>query len=219
MNLYNGLNVNYTIYSNLSASLTLSMFKLSNSDYNSSNNEQIARGMSFSTSVMSISPSINYDFVDNRLYTKARRFRPSIGIGIDLFNFTPTGKYNGSDVPLQPLGTGGQLIDSGKKVYSLMSFGYFLNIKLKYQLSRFNSVGVHFSYHKAFSDYLDDVGPDAYPDVAKLLEKGGANGPAAAYFSNPTRRSVTQGQVRASPNDPTDKYINFGIFYSRRLFK
>jgi hypothetical protein len=219
MNLYNGLNVNYTIYSNLSASLTLSMFKLSNSDYNSSNNEQIARGMSFSTSVMSISPSINYDFVDNRLYTKARRFRPSIGIGIDLFNFTPTGKYNGSDVPLQPLGTGGQLIDSGKKVYSLMSFGYFLNIKLKYQLNRFNSVGVHFSYHKAFSDYLDDVGPDAYPDVAKLLEKGGANGPAAAYFSNPTRRSVTPGQVRASPNDPTDKYINFGIFYSRRLFK
>jgi hypothetical protein len=217
--LYNGLNVNYTIYSNLSASLTLSMFKLSNSDYNSSNNEQIARGMSFSTSVMSISPSINYDFVDNRLYTKARRFRPSIGIGIDLFNFTPTGKYNGSDVPLQPLGTGGQLIDSGKKVYSLMSFGYFLNIKLKYQLNRFNSVGVHFSYPKAFSDYLDDVGPDAYPDVAKLLEKGGANGPAAAYFSNPTRRSVTPGQVRASPNDPTDKYINFGIFYSRRLFK
>ena len=219
MNLYNGLNVNYTIYSNLSAGLTLAMFKLSNSDYNSSNNEQIARGMSFSTSVMSISPSINYDFVDNRLYTKARRFRPSIGIGVDLFNFNPTGKYNGSDVPLQPLGTGGQLIDSGKKVYSLMSFGYFLNIKLKYQLNRFNSVGVHFSYHKTFSDYLDDVGPDVYPDVAKLLEKAGANGPAAAYFSNPTRRSVSPGQVRASPNDPTDKYINFGIFYSRRLFK
>ena len=219
MNLYNGLTVNYTIYSNLSAGLTIAMFKLSNSDYNASNNEQIARGMSFSTSMMSISPSINYDFVDNRLYTKARRLRPSIGLGLDLFSFTPTGKYLGKEFPLQPLGTGGQLIDSGKKVYSTMSFGYFLNVKLKYQLNRFNSVGIHFSYHKSLSDYLDDVGPDTYPDVAKLLAKSPTNGDAAVYFSNPTSRSVSPGQVRASPTNPSDKYINFGIFYSRRLFK
>ncbi len=219
MNLYNGLTVNYTIYSNLSAGLTIAMFKLSNSDYNASNNEQIARGMSFSTSMMSVSPSINYDFVDNRLYTKARRFRPSIGLGLDLFTFTPTGKYLGKEYPLQPLGTGGQLIDSGKKVYSTMSFGYFLNVKLKYQLNRFNSVGIHFSYHKSLSDYLDDVGPDTYPDVAKLLAKSPTNGDAAVYFSNPTSRSVSPGQVRASPTNPSDKYINFGIFYSRRLFK
>jgi len=219
MNMYNGLTVNYTIYSNLSAGLTLAMFKLSNSDYNASNNEQIARGMSFSTSMMSISPSINYDFVDNRLYTKARRFRPSIGVGLDLFTFTPTGKYLGKEYPLQPLGTGGQLIDSGKKVYSTMSFGYFLNVKLKYQLNRFNSVGIHFSYHKSVSDYLDDVGQDTYPDVAKLLAKSPTNGDAAVYFSNPTSRSVSPGQVRASPTNPSDKYINFGIFYSRRLFK
>ena len=219
MNLYNGLTVNYTIYSNLSAGLTIAMFKLSNSDYNASNNEQIARGMSFSTSMMSVSPSINYDFVDNRLYTKARRLRPSIGLGLDLFSFTPTGKYLGKEFPLQPLGTGGQLIDSGKKVYSTMSFGYFLNVKLKYQLNRFNSVGIHFSYHKSLSDYLDDVGPDTYPDVAKLLAKSPTNGDAAVYFSNPTSRSVSPGQVRASPTNPSDKYINFGIFYSRRLFK
>ena len=219
MNMYNGINVNYTIYSNLSASMTIAMFKLSNSDYNSSNNEQIARGMSFSTSMMSISPSINYDFVDNRLYSKARRFRPSIGIGLDLFSFTPTGKYLGKDYPLQPLGTGGQLVDSGKKVYSLMSMGYFLNVKLKYQLNRFNSVGIHFSYHKSVSDYLDDVGPDTYPTAAKLLAKNPTNGDAAVYFSNPTSRPVTPGQVRASPTNPSDKYINFGVFYSRRLFK
>jgi hypothetical protein len=218
-NLYNGLNINYTIYSNLSASLTLASFKLSNSDYNSSNNEQIARGMSFSTTVMSISPSINYDFVDNRLYTKARKFRPSIGFGLDIFSFNPTGKYLGKVYSLQPLGTGGQLIDSTKKPYSLMSFGYFFNVKLKYQINRFNSVGVHFSYHKSFSDYLDDVGPDAYPDINKLMAKSKTNGDAAVYFSNPTAIGVTPGQVRASPNDPSDKYIILGVFYSRRLFK
>ena len=217
MNLYNALHVNYTIYSNLSAGLTVAMFKLSNSDLNSSNNEQIARGMSFSTSMLSISPSVNYDFVDNRLYTKARRFRPSVGLGLDLFSFNPTGKYKGAEVALQPLGTGGQLIDSGKKVYSLMSMGYFMNVKLKYQINRFNSVGVHFSYHKSLSDYLDDVGPDEYPDVTKLLIKDPTG--AAAYFSQPGSKTNSPGQVRASPNNPSDSYINFGIFYSRRLFK
>jgi hypothetical protein len=217
MNLYNALHVNYTIYSNLSAGLTVAMFKLSNSDLNSSNNEQIARGMSFSTSMLSISPSINYDFVDNRLYTKARRFRPSVGLGLDVFSFNPTGKYKGAEVALQPLGTGGQLIDSGKKVYSLLAFGYFMNVKLKYQINRFNSVGIHFSYHKSLSDYLDDVGPDEYPDVTKLLIKDPTG--AAAYFSQPGSKTNSPGQVRASPNNPSDSYINFGIFYSRRLFK
>ena len=80
-------------------------------------------------------------------------------------------------------------------------------------------MGIHFSYHKSLSDYLDDVGPDTYPDVAKLLAKSPTNGDAAVYFSNPTSRSVSPGQVRASPTNPSDKYINFGIFYSRRLFK
>jgi hypothetical protein len=67
MNMLFGLNVNYTLYSNLSASLYVSSSKLSNSDYNASSNDQIARGMSFSTSILSISPSINYDYIDNRL--------------------------------------------------------------------------------------------------------------------------------------------------------
>ena len=219
MNMYNGLNVNYTIYSNLSASLTIAMFKLSNSDANSSNQEQVNRKLSFSTSMMSISPSINYDFIDNRLYTKARRFRPSIGLGLDLFSFNPTAKYGGKEIALQPLGTGGQLIDSGKKVYSLMSMGYFLNVKLKYQLNRFNSVGVHFSYHKSLSDYLDDVGPDKYPNPITILAKTKTNPDAAAYLSDPSQKPSNIGKLRASPNSPSDSYINFGIFYSRRLFK
>ena len=219
MNMFNALHVNYTIYSNLSAGLTIASFKLSNSDYASDNNDQIARGMKFSTTMMSISPSIQYDFVDNRLYTKARRFRPSIGIGLDAASFAPTGIYKGKTYNLQTLGTGGQLIDSAKKPYSLMALGYFLSIKLKYQINRFNSVGVHFSYHKSMSDYLDDVGPDVYPNALTLLEKSKTDGAAAVYFSNPTSRPVSTGQLRNSPNKASDSFIQLGVFYSRRLFK
>lgn len=219
MNLYNALQVNYTIYSNLSASLTVASFKLSNSDLLSNNNDQIARGMKFSTSMLSFSPSVQYDFVDNRLYSKARRIRPSIGFGLDVAMFNPTGMYKGKEYNLQPLGTGGQFIDSAGKPYSLMALGYFIHFKVKYQLSRFNSVGIHFSFHKSMSDYLDDVGPDPYPNALTLLEKTKNDAAAAVYFSNPTSRSVTNGQLRNSPTKPSDGWVNFGIFFSRRLFK
>jgi len=212
------------MYSNLSASLTIMSSKLSNADYNSSNNEQIARGMSFSTSILGISPAINYDFVDNRLYTKAKRFRPSIGIGFDFISFTPTSLFKNKIYNLQPLGTGGQLIDSLKAPYSTMALGYFLNLKLKYQINRFNSVGLFFTIHKSMSDYLDDVGPDEYPTVSNILanSKKYADADAAAaavYFSNPTTRPISPGQLRSSPNASKDGFINFGLFYARKLFK
>jgi Domain of unknown function (DUF6089) len=219
MNVLFGVNIGYTLYSNLSAGLSIFSSKLSNSDANSSNNEQIARGMSFITSILGISPSINFDFVDNRLYTKARKFRPSIGVGFDFISFTPTGLFKGKLYNLQPLGTGGQLLDSTKKIYSTMAMGYFLNLKLKYQFNRFNSAGIFFSFHQSLSDYLDDVGPDEYPNVAKLLAKSKTDGDAAAYFSNPTSRPVTSGQYRNSPNGSKDSFVNFGIFYARKLFK
>jgi len=217
-NLFNGLNINYTIYSNLSASMTIASFKLSNSDANSNNNEQQARGMSFVTSMLGISTSVNYDFVDNRLYTKARKIRPSIGIGLDVNSFSPSGIYNGVEYKLQPLGTGGQLIDSTKKAYSSLALGYFFNFKIKYQINRFNSVGLHMSIHKSMSDYLDDVGPDLYPSADKIMNSKVDNKDVALYFSNPTSRNVV-GQYRNSPNSAKDGFINFGIFYSRRLFK
>lgn len=217
-NLFNGLNINYTIFSNLSASMTIASFKLSNSDANSNNNEQQARGMSFVTSMLGISTSVNYDFVDNRLYTKARKIRPSIGIGLDVNSFSPLGIYNGVEYKLQPLGTGGQLIDSTKKAYSTLALGYFFNFKIKYQINRFNSVGLHMSIHKSMSNYLDDVGPDLYPSADKILNSKVDNKDVALYFSNPTSRNVL-GQYRNSPNNAKDGYINFGIFYSRRLFK
>ena len=217
-NLFNGFNINYTIFSNLSASMTIASFKLSNSDANSNNNEQQARGMSFSTSMLGVSTSFNYDFVDNRLYTKARKIRPSIGVGIDVNSFSPSGIYNGVEYKLQPLGTGGQLIDSTKKAYSNIALGYFFNFKIKYQINRFNSIGLHMSIHKSLSDYLDDVGPDLYPSTDKIVNSKIENKDAAIYFSNPTSRNFV-GQYRNSPNNAKDGYINFGIFYSRRLFK
>ena len=82
MNMLLGVQVNYMLFSNISAGLNIESFKLSNSDVKSNNNEQLARGMSFSTSVLSISPSVNYDFVDNRVFSKAKKL--NLLLGLDL---------------------------------------------------------------------------------------------------------------------------------------
>jgi len=218
MNIANGVHFNYALFSNISAGLTIASLKMSNSDRTSNSNEQLARGMSFSTSVLSVSPSINYDFVDNRLFKKDRKIRPSIGLGLDINSFSPTGIYNGVKYKLQPLGTGGQFSDSTKKPYSLLALGYFFNLKVKYKINKSNSIGIHFSYHISMSDYLDDVGPDEYPNTAKMLASGVSDPVAALYFSNPTSRNI-KGQYRNSPNNSKDSYIIFGIFYTRKLFK
>ena len=100
-----------------------------------------------------------------------------------------------------------------------MAMGYFFNFKLKYQINRFNGVGVFLTLHQSFSDYLDDVGPDEYPNVVKMVSKIKTDPEAAVYFSNPSGKSFSIGQLRSSPNKSKDSFVNFGFFYSRKLFK
>jgi hypothetical protein len=214
INVYTSVSFNYKMYSNLSLNLSVANFKLSNTDYKSGNNEQLSRGMSFTTNMMSVSPSLEIDFVNNRLTTKEKNWRPSIELGVDLISFNPTSIYKGTTYNLQSLGTGGQFLDSLSKPYSLITQGYFLDAKLKYQITKRNSIGIHFSIHKSLSDYLDDVGSDAYPDPAKIYKTSKTFPEAAVYFSNPTSRTTNYGQLRNSPNSASDIYLIFGVFYS-----
>ena len=210
-----GISLRYYMYSKLSFSMAISSFKMSNSDLNSDNSDKIQRGMSFISNGFSISPAINYDFVHFNLFSR-NKLRPSVGIGLDLLNYKPTGVYKGKTYDLNALGTGGQLTDPEKTPYSLMAVGYFFNVNLKYRWSERNSVGISFSVHKYLSDYLDDVGPDIYPNESELLDNIGAE---AAYFSNPSGFNYAPGTFRNGLSSGGDGYIQFGIFYSRKLFK
>ena len=132
------------MFSKLSAGISLLSFKLSNSDLNSENNDEISRGFAFSNSVISLSPEINYDFFDNREFSKLTRYRPSVGFGLDVLSFNPKGTYKNTSYALQPLSTGGQLFSEDQKSYGLLALGYFLTVKFMYKWSNMNSVGFHF---------------------------------------------------------------------------
>ena len=218
-NILFGLNINYLINSNFSSDFTLQSFKLTNSDLNSNNYDQITRAINFTTKMFNLSASLNYDFIDNRLFTKARKIKPSIGLGIDFINFNPTGVYNNIVYNLQELGTGGQFSNNNNSTYSLNTLGYFSSIKIKYLINRYNSIGISLSYHISLSNYLDDVGHDLYPSTTAILNSTIPNKDAAIYFSNPTPSRNTINLYRDNPNGPNDTFLLFGLNFSRRLFK
>ena len=217
-NILFGLNINYLINSNFSSDFTLQSFKLTNSDLNSNNYDQITRAINFTTKMFNLSASLNYDFIDNRLFTKARKIKPSIGLGIDFINFNPTGVYNNIVYNLQELGTGGQFSNNNNSTYSLNTLGYFSSIKIKYLINRYNSIGISLSYHISLSNYLDDVGHDLYPSTTAILNSTIPNKDAAIYFSNPTPSRNTINLYRDNPNGPNDTFLLFGLNFSRRLF-
>lgn len=209
----------YYFTKNLSTSLMFSYFKLGNIDYNSTNLDEVARGFHFTTNMMTLTPYIQFRVSESENNKRNIFYNSYFGIGIEIIKFNPTSSYKNVVYDLQPLGTGGQTIISGETPYSLNTFGLMLSYRANINFSNKSSLGFMLSYHRTFSDYIDDVGADLYPDPILLYEKNKTNGAAAVFFSNPTSDYITPGRLRSSPSNPSDSYITFNLIYSRKIFK
>ena len=203
----------------LSSSIGISYFTLGNIDDNSTNLEEVSRGFHFTTKMLTISPSLHLKITESNLNSKKIIYTSYLGVGFDYIKFKPTSSYKGVIYDLQPLGTGGQLLDSAKSPYSLNTYALLFSYRFDINFNKRYSAGFLFSYHRSFSNYLDDVGADTYPNPDLLLDKLKSNGPAAVYFSNPTSQFITPGTLRSSPGTPNDNYFSFNILFTRKLFK
>jgi hypothetical protein len=211
-NSFLGVQVRYSLKSHVSLSLSAMKMNLTGSDLNSGDSSKIKRGLSFKTPVTNFSFQVEYDFADNSVYSSKNRIRPSIGFGVDYMTFKPTADYLGTTYDLQAIGTGGQrLAGSANGPYSLSSFGAPITTQVRYYLNKKTIFSLFASYHLAFTDYLDDVGPDAYPDPAKLAAANAGNSDAAVYLSNPTKRLVGASQLRSGLASGSDSFFTFGF--------
>ncbi|MDR2834818.1 MAG: hypothetical protein LBV69_01265 [Bacteroidales bacterium] len=95
--------------------------------------------------------------------------------------FNPRAQYEGKWYSLRPLGTEGQGIIPTRKKYSRVSFAIPVGFGLDYPLTRNWMIGFEFSFHYAFTDYIDDVST-TYVDPAIFGDNA-----VAAYFSDPTK--------------------------------
>ena len=210
-----GLQLRYSLKKNLSVSVSYLMATLTGSDLRSGDTSKISRGMSFRTKTSTVSVMFEYDFFNNQIYSSNQRFRPSIGFGFDYIMFTQEGQYLGEWYPLQPLGTGGQTIapagGTAAGPYATSSLGAPVGAQLRYYVNKKTIFSFFATYHLAFTNYLDDVGPDAYPDPIRIGQANPDNPARAQYFANPTNRFTKPGQLRSGAADVSDGFFTFGF--------
>jgi hypothetical protein len=210
-----GLQLRYSLKKNLSISVSYLMATLTGSDLRSGDTAKFSRGMSFRTKTSTVSVMFEYDFFNNRVYSSNQRFRPSIGFGFDYIMFTPEGQYLGEWYPLQPIGTGGQTIappgGTAPGPYATSTLGAPIGAQLRYYINKKTIFSFFATYHLAFTNYLDDVGPDPYPDRIAIGAANPDNPARAQYFANPTNRLVKPGQLRSGAADVSDGFFTFGF--------
>jgi hypothetical protein len=193
-----------------SLNINFQSFTLSGSDLNSEDTFKIKRSMNFKSPTLSTSIIINRDF-NNNLTFKKNKLIPSIGIGMELIKFNPMSKYNGIWYDLQPLGTAGQYLPNSKiKPYPLFTFGSVISAEINFLKNEKISVSANLSYHFTFTQYLDDVGPDIYPNISDLINLGGSNNSALVYFSNPSGFNRTN-QIRSGTINSNDNFVSLNF--------
>jgi len=96
-------------------------------------------------------------------------------MGVGVFRFNPKARYNGDWVPLQPLGTEGQV---GKEKYNLIQFNIPMGFGAHYHITDKLRVGIEVGYRKLFTDYLDDI--SGFYEEPLILAKNNPNNPLMA---------------------------------------
>ncbi len=136
--------------------------------------------------------------------------------GLNTFWYNPKALYNGSWIPLHPLGTEGQGLPDGPKPYSRLGLGFPTGIGFRFAHSRRMSFGLEINHRFTLTDYIDDVSTTYYDKELLLL----ARGEAALALSDPSLglessgwepRSINAGQQRG---DPTDKDNYMSVTFS-----
>jgi hypothetical protein len=135
--------------------------------------------------------------------------------GVGGLFFNPQMRIDGEWTNLRPLRTEGQGLPGGTDEYSRITLTIPTGIGFKLGIGRFWRIGMEFSYHKTFSDYIDDVSTN-YFDPSILLNEVG---PLAEFASNPAIENhswFAPGQQRGNPED-NDAYFLANIVLTRNI--
>ena len=144
-------------------------------------------------------------------------------VGVGAFWFNPKGQSDitGQRVALHPLSTEGQEIYPTRKKYHRFQPNIPVGFGFKWLITRDWMVGIEYTLHKTFTDYLDDVST-TYPNKSLLLAQRGQD---AVDFSDPSLGDFHSTEANMQRGDPTDKdaymfaviSLRYKIPYSRRF--
>ena len=151
---------------------------------------------------------------------------PSIHAGTSVYYFNPQAKIEGDNewYNLREIGTGGQTLDGGKYVlasdgetrlaYNKIMYGIPFGASIKRHITQKTIVSLSYTYNKIFTDYLDDVGADLYPDGDSLAQ---AN-PQLAGQVAPTLSNPGNQVGKRSYSDTNDGYGYWGQIFTFKIY-
>ncbi|MEJ6661720.1 MAG: hypothetical protein ACKVLH_02070 [Bacteroidia bacterium] len=151
---------------------------------------------------------------------------PSIHAGTSVYYFNPQAKIEGDNewYNLREIGTGGQTLDAGKYVlardgetrlaYKKIMYGIPFGASIKRHNTQKTIVSLSYTYNKIFTDYLDDVGTDLYPDGDSLAQ---AN-PQLAGKVAPTLSNPGNQVGKRSYSDTNDGYGYWGQIFTFKIY-
>jgi len=132
------------------------------------------RNLSFTTNIDEVGLRGFINLIPFDPYNESGRpYTAYIGAGVSVYHFNPfTTNLQGQKVFLQKLGTAGQYLPDEQnplRPYSLYQPGIPLTAGLSYAVTPRIILGLEADYRILFTDYIDDIGPDLYPDFDNLL--------------------------------------------------
>ncbi len=158
---------------------------LQGADSLSENVFESRRNLSYRNMTYALSGSMEFNFFkkNRKKYQQYNFFTPYMGIGFGVFYHNPQAWFQGEWQDLRPLGTEGQnFAELGyPEPYKRISISVPISGGVKYYFAKHWAAGFEFSFHKTFTDYLDDVS-GSYVEQALLL--GGPEGALAAALAD-----------------------------------
>jgi hypothetical protein len=208
-----GLIYRYMIHPRLSFRANATAGWVGASDADAENPLLVNRNLSFRSYIMEVGAGVEFNYFPFQLGHSKYKGTAYLLAELAVFRMNPQMNIDGEWYDLRPLGTEGQGSSLNSKApYSLTQVSVPLGIGCKLSLGRKASLSFEYGIRKTFTDYIDDVGSDAYVDPVQL---GAENGPLAAYVSNRSLNGSRYGKRGTSATK--DWYSFFGMMVAFRI--
>ncbi|MDI9338766.1 MAG: DUF6089 family protein, partial [Alphaproteobacteria bacterium] len=184
---------------------------------NISTNATNPAGLYFNTSILGFGLRIEKNFFNNRYYkTQNRTVQPSLFTGFEFLTFTPKAtSIQGKEYKLNDLRNPD---DTTFKPYATSTFAIPFGVKVKWQVNPKFSVVGYFAYHITFTDNLDDVSDESFPNQATyndFLTSKGYTTPlereAINKIVNPNQLNTNIYKTRSTKSAGKDSFLTYGV--------
>lgn len=166
----------YAFAGRFSANFDAGVQQLKAADSKNNGAQFKARNLSFKSTVIDVSLSVNYYLLN----MKKHGFSPYFSAGLGVMFFNPSAEdVSGKKQYLRELGTEGQGLAGNPGMYSKTAVQIPLGIGFKIVAGKKLSISLELKYHITGTDYLDDVSNNGYP-VKALLD---ARNPLTSKFT------------------------------------